>query len=88
MISLVELLNEIKASKYIENIKILIPQINWNQFKEFQPVYNDALNVIKDIENIHNYEGESAIKYLKELKKQAKDIIYILNNLLENQNLK
>ena len=54
MISLVELLNEIKASKYIENIKILIYQVDWNQFKEFQLVYNDALNIINDIENIHN----------------------------------
>lgn len=85
MISLVELLNEIKASKYIENIKILIYQVDWNQFKEFQLVYNDALNIINDIENIHNYEGKNAIKYLEELKKQSKDIIYILNNLLENQ---
>lgn len=86
MISLVELLNEIKASQYVETINSLITQIDWDQFRDFQQAYDDSLGIINDIENIHNYEGESAVNYIKELKNQAKDIIYILNNLLENQN--
>jgi hypothetical protein len=85
MISLVELLNEIKASKYVDIIENLLLKINWNQFQEFQSIQDNALSIIDDIKNIHNYEGKSAVEYLKEIKKQADDIIYILNNLLENQ---
>ena len=85
MISLVELLNEIKASKYVDIIENLLLKINWNQFQEFQSIQDNALSIIDDIKNIHNYKGESAVRYLKEIKKQADDVIYILNNLLENQ---
>ena len=85
MISLVELLNEIKASKYIDIIENLLLKINWNQFQEFQSIHDTALSIVDDINNIHNYKGESAIKHLEEIKKQANDVIYILNNLLENQ---
>ena len=85
MISLVGLLNEIKAYKYIEIIKALIEAINWNTFNDFIPIKEESLRIINRIENIHNYEGESAVRYLKEIKKQADDVIYILNNLLENQ---
>lgn len=84
MISLVELLNEIKASKYIDTIENLLSKIDWTQFQEFQSVQDNALSIIDDIKDIHNYESESAVKYLKEIKKQADDVVYILNNLLEN----
>jgi hypothetical protein len=86
MISLVELLNEIKASKYIETIRLLLTKIDWDNASEFVPIKEESLRVIDRIENIHNYEGESAVKYLEEAKLQAKDVVYILNNILENQN--
>ena len=54
MISLVELLNEIKASKYVDIIENLLLKINWNQFQEFQSIQDNALSIIDDIKNIHN----------------------------------
>lgn len=86
MISLIKLLNEIKASQYVENIQLLINKINWDKFKEFIPIKEESLRIINRIENIHEYEGESATLYLKQIKMQAKDALYVLNNLLENQN--
>ena len=61
-------------------------KIDWDKFKEFIPIREESLRIINRIENIHNYEGESATKYLKQIKMQAKNALYVLNNLLENQN--
>lgn len=82
-------LTEILASIYIDKMEKLISEINWdilgNRHRDTQ---TSIKNIINNIKNIHNYEGESAVKYLKELKNQAKAALYVLNNLLENQNNK
>jgi hypothetical protein len=37
--------------------------------------------LIKNISSIGEYEGENASKYLKLLKDEAKDLIYVLKSL-------
>jgi hypothetical protein len=81
MIKLIEIL----ASVYVDKIEKLISEINWGELdKEYNSTKIASQNIINQIRNIHNYEGESATKYIKELKEQAKYAIYILNNLLES----
>jgi hypothetical protein len=85
MIKLNDLLNEVKVSTYVNIIKDLIKKIDWLHFKEFIEVKDSSLDLLSNIENIGEYEGENAKNELFRLKEQCKDFIYILQNLLDNQ---
>ena len=85
MIKLNDLLNEVKVSTYVNTIKNLIEKINWVDFQEFLEVKNSSLDLLSNIENIGEYKGENAQNELIRLKEQCKDFIYILQNLLDNQ---
>jgi hypothetical protein len=85
MIKLNDLLNEVKVSTYFNRLKKLIDQIDWTYFEDFIELKNSSLDLLQDIENITQYEGESAQQQLQQLKEQCKDFIYILENLLDNQ---
>jgi hypothetical protein len=80
MIKLIEIL----TSVYVDKIEELISKIDWDKWgKEHIPTKISSQNIVNRIKNIHNYEGENATKYLKELKEQAKASIYVLTLLLE-----
>jgi hypothetical protein len=85
MIKLNDLLNEVKVSTYVNIIKDLIKSIDWIDFKEFIEVKNSSLDLLSNIENIGEYEEENAQNELIRLKEQCKDFIYVLQNLVNNQ---
>jgi hypothetical protein len=85
MIKLNDLLNEVKVSTYVNIIKDLIKSIDWMDFKEFIEVKNSSLDLLSNIENIGEYEEENAQNELIRLKEQCKDFIYVLQNLVNNQ---
>jgi hypothetical protein len=85
MIKLNDLLNEVKVSTYVNTIKDIIEKINWINFKEFIEIKNSSLDLLSNIKNIGEYEGENAQNELIRLKEQCKDSIYVLQNLLDNQ---
>jgi hypothetical protein len=84
MIRLIEIL----ASVYANELEKLYSNINWDLLgKDHKPTQTTIINLINEIRNIHNYEGESAVEQLNKLKDQAKNAMYILKVILENQNL-
>ena len=85
MIKLNDLLNEVKVSTYVNIIKDLIEKINWVNFKEFIEIKDSSSDLLSNIENIGEYEGENAQNELIRLKEQCKDFIYVLQNLLDKQ---
>jgi hypothetical protein len=77
-----ELLAEVLASNYIKIIKSLLTQINWDDLdSNFLDIKEACHVLIKNISSIGEYEGENASKYLKLLKDEAKDLIYVLKSL-------
>ena len=77
-----ELLAEVLASNYIKTIESLLTQINWDELdSDFLDIKEACHILIKNISNIGGYEGENASKYLKLLKDEAKDLIYVLKSL-------
>lgn len=86
MISLNNILNEVLASSYIKTMEFLINEINWGLLdNEFGEVKENTFKLIDEIKSIHNYSGENAEIRLVKLKNQSKDFIYVLKNILENQ---
>lgn len=85
MIKLNDLLNEVKVFTYVNIIKDLIEKINWVNFKEFIEIKDSSLDLLSNIENIGEYKGGNAQNELIRLKEQCKDFIYVLQNLLDNQ---
>jgi hypothetical protein len=82
-----KLLAEVLASNYIKTIESLLSQFNWDDADiGFLDIKKSCYILIKNISSIGEYEGENASKYLKVLKDEAKDLIYVLKNLIENQN--
>jgi hypothetical protein len=82
-----ELLAEVLASNYIKIIKSLLSQFNWDDTDVgFLDIKKSCYILIDDISNIGEYDGENALKHLKVLKDEAKNLIYVLKNLIENQN--
>lgn len=82
-----KLLAEVLASNYIKIMKSLISQFNWDDADiDFLDIKKSCYILIDDISNIGEYEGENASKHLKVLKDEAKNLIYVLKNLIENQN--
>ena len=82
-----KLLAEVLASNYIKIIKSLLTQINWDDADiGFLDIKKSCYILIDNISNIGKYEGENASRHLKVLKDEAKNLIYILKNLIENQN--
>jgi len=80
---------EILSSTYIKKINDLISQIDWdNVDKDFLDIYKSSRMLINNIENIGNYEGENASGYLKELKSQAGNLVYVLKHAVEYYNKK
>ena len=81
-----KLLAEVLASNYIKTIETLLSQINWDIVdNDFLDIKNACYILIENISNIGEYEGENASKHLKSLKNEAKDLIYVLKNLIEYQ---
>ena len=81
-----KLLAEVLASNYIKNIESLLSQVNWDDIDSgFLDVRKACYILIENISNIGEYEGENASKYLKSLKNEAKDLIYVLKSLIEYQ---
>jgi hypothetical protein len=77
-----KLLAEVLASNYIKIIKSLLTQINWDNLdSDFLDIKEACYILIKNISSIGEYEGENASKYLKLLKDEAKDLIYVLKSL-------
>ncbi len=77
-----KLLAEVLASNYIKTIEFLLTQIDWDNLDSGFLDIKDACNIlIKNISNIGEYEGENASKYLKLLKDEAKNLIYVLKSL-------
>jgi hypothetical protein len=82
-----KLLAEVLASNYIKIIKSLISQFDWdNADVDFLDIKKSCYILINDMSNIGEYDGENASKHLKLLKDEAKNLIYVLKNLIENQN--
>jgi hypothetical protein len=79
------LLVEVLASNYIKIIKSLITKIQWDEIDpDFNEIKVAAYKIIENIQNIGEYEGDNTIKYLKILKNEAKEVIYVLSIILEN----
>jgi hypothetical protein len=79
------LLIEVLASNYIKIIKSLITKIQWDEIDpDFNEIKVAAYKIIENIQNIGEYEGDNTIKYLKILKNEAKEVIYVLSIILEN----
>jgi hypothetical protein len=77
-----KLLVEILASNYIKTIESLLTQINWDKLdSDFLDIKEACHILIKNISSIGEYEGENASKYLRLLKDEAKDLIYVLKSL-------
>jgi hypothetical protein len=85
MIKLNDLLNEVKVSTYVNMIKSLIKEVDWVYFKDFIEIKDNAIDLLSNIENIGEFEGKNAQNELIKLKDQCKDFIYVLQNLLDNQ---
>jgi hypothetical protein len=82
-----KLLAEVLASNYIKTIESLLSQFNWDDADiGFLDIKKSCYILIDDISNIGEYDGENASKHLKVLKDEAKNLIYVLKNLIENQN--
>jgi hypothetical protein len=80
-----KLLAEVLASNYIKTIESLLTQINWNNLdSDFLDIKEACHVLIKNISSIGEYEGENASKYLKVLKDEAKDLIYVLKSLINH----
>ena len=81
-----DLLVEVLASNYIKIIEKLIDQIQWSDIDpDFNEIKLAAYKIIENIRNIGEYEGDNTTKYLKILKNEAKEVIYVLSTILENQ---
>ena len=80
-----DLLNEVKVSTYVNMIKSLIKEVDWVYFKDFIEIKDNAIDLLSNIENIGEFEGKNAQNELIKLKDQCKDFIYVLQNLLDNQ---
>lgn len=80
-----DLLVEVLASNYIKIIENLIAKIQWDEIDpDFNEIKLAAYKIIENIRNIGEYEGDNTTKYLKILKNEAKEIIYVLSIILEN----
>jgi hypothetical protein len=66
-------------------IKSLIKEVDWVYFKDFIEIKDNAIDLLSNIENIGEFEGKNAQNELIKLKDQCKDFIYVLQNLLDNQ---
>ena len=76
------LLAEVLASNYIKTIEFLLTQINWDELdNDFLDIKEACHILVKNISSIGEYEGENASKYLRLLKDEAKDLIYVLKSL-------
>jgi hypothetical protein len=86
MEKLSKLIAEVLASTYIKNIRTMMSQINWEGIEDdFSNLYQSSNILIRNIENIGEYDGEDPQQRLKTLKNQASSISFVLKNLLELQ---
>lgn len=87
MEKLSRLIVEVLASTYIKNIKTMMSQINWDGIEDdFSNLYQSSNALIRNIENIGEYDGENPQQRLRKLKSQASDIVFVLRNILDIQN--
>ena len=81
------ILIEVLANNYIKRIEYLVNTIDWDNIDVgFNGIKISSNLIIKNIQNIGEYDGDNAVKYLNILKSEAKNVIYVLENILEYQN--
>jgi len=81
------ILIEVLANNYIKRIEYLVNTIDWDNIDiGFNGIKISSNLIIQNIQNIEEYDGDNAVKYLNILKSEAKNVIYVLESILEYQN--